>query len=70
VREKKVKKILNEHILSFPTAGKGSKRDLTTTLTFVLSRKGREEMNGKLFQRTPHPDPLPQGERFDEEKRI
>jgi hypothetical protein len=45
-------------------------KDLTAPLTFILSRKGREEMNGKLFQRTPHPDPLPQGERFDEEKRI
>jgi hypothetical protein len=58
--------------LSFPAGWRGLMRekDLTAPLTFILSRKGREVMNGKLFQRTPHPDPLPQGERFDEEKRI
>jgi hypothetical protein len=41
--------------LPSPTAGRGKKEDekiLTAPLTFVLSRKGREEMEGKLFQRT------------------
>jgi hypothetical protein len=44
-------------------------KNLTAPLTLVLSRKGREE-NKKNLTESPHPCPLPQGERFDEWKRI
>jgi hypothetical protein len=62
-REKEDEKILTVPLtLPSPAGWRGLMRekDLTAPLTFILSRKGREEMNGKLFQRTPHPDPLPQ----------
>jgi hypothetical protein len=34
-------------------------KEINGTLTFILSRKGREE----LKEYPPHPDPLPQGEK-------
>jgi hypothetical protein len=52
--EREIKKIKAPPPFSSPTGRRGKKEDeknLTAPLTFVLSRKGREEMKGKIFQR-------------------
>jgi hypothetical protein len=46
----------------------GKDKNLTTPLTLVLSRKGREEMEGKILK-DPSPYPLPLVERREREGR-
>jgi len=49
--------------LPFPARWRGlmKGKDLTAPLTFILSRKGREEFKGC----PPHPTPLPRVERVE-----
>jgi len=43
-------------------------KNLTAPLTFILSRKGREEMKGKILKDPPHPTLSRGGEREEDEK--
>jgi hypothetical protein len=46
---------------------KKKEKDLTAPLTFILSRKGREEMEGKILKDpSPLPSPAGRGEKEDE----
>jgi hypothetical protein len=44
-------------------------KNLTASLTFVLSRKGREEMKGKILK-APSPLPSPAGLRGKKDEKI
>jgi hypothetical protein len=44
----------------------GDERNLTAPLTFILSRKGREEMEGKILK---DPSPLPSPVEWREEQK-
>jgi hypothetical protein len=61
--------------LPSPTEWRGEKKkDLTAPLTFILSRRGREGMEGKILKAPPSPLPSPAGEegrkREDERKNF